>query len=120
MTDATARIDAHHHFWDPARYSYPWMAGDAMAPVRLGLHPHDLRGPLGEERIDGTVLVQTLSSPRETREFLHVRRYDRLCPGRRRLGRPDLARRRRRARRAPRAARTARWLGVITPGPRRA
>jgi len=72
VTDTTARIDAHHHFWDPARYSYPWMAGDAMAPVRRAFTPDDLRAPLGEERIDGTVLVQTLSSPRETREFLHV------------------------------------------------
>ena len=72
MTGTTARIDAHHHFWDPARYSYPWMAGDAMAPVRRAFTPDDLRGPLGEERINGTVLVQTLSSPQETREFLHV------------------------------------------------
>ncbi|MGH3296086.1 MAG: amidohydrolase family protein, partial [Trebonia sp.] len=66
------RIDAHHHFWDPARYPYPWMAGDAMAPVRRAFAPDDLRGTLGEERIDGTVLVQTLSSPQETREFLHL------------------------------------------------
>ena len=58
----TSRVDAHHHFWDPARYSYPWMAGDAMDPVRRAFTPDDLRGPLGEEQIDGTVLVQTLSS----------------------------------------------------------
>jgi L-fuconolactonase len=72
MTRATSRIDAHHHFWDPARYSYPWMAGDAMAPVRRPFTPDDLRGTLGEEQIDGTVLVQTLSSPQETREFLEL------------------------------------------------
>jgi L-fuconolactonase len=72
VTDGTVRIDAHHHFWDPARYSYPWMAGDAMAPVRRAFAPDDLRGTLGEERIDGTVLVQTLSSVQETREFLDV------------------------------------------------
>jgi len=72
VTDATVRIDAHHHFWDPARYSYPWMAGDAMAPVRRAFTPDDLRGTLGEERIDGTVLVQTLSSLEETREFLDL------------------------------------------------
>ena len=68
----TSRIDAHHHFWDPARYSYPWMAGNAMDPVRRAFAPDDLRGTLGEERIDGTVLVQTLSSAQETREFLHL------------------------------------------------
>jgi L-fuconolactonase len=48
------------------------MAGDAMAPVRRAFTPDDLRGTLGEERIDGTVLVQTLSSVRETREFLDL------------------------------------------------
>jgi L-fucono-1,5-lactonase len=72
VTHATPRIDAHHHFWDPARYSYPWMAGAAMGPVRRAFTPDDLRGPLGEERIDGTVLVQTLSSQQETREFLRL------------------------------------------------
>ena len=72
MTDATVRIDAHHHFWDPARYSYPWMAGDAMTPVRRAFTPDDLRGTLGEERVEGTVLVQTLSSAQETREFLDL------------------------------------------------
>ena len=72
MTDTTPRIDAHHHFWDPARYSYPWMAGDALDPVRRAFAPGDLRGALEEERIDGTVLVQTLPSPQETREFLSL------------------------------------------------
>jgi L-fuconolactonase len=48
------------------------MAGDAMNPVRRAFAPDDLRGTLGEEQIDGTVLVQTLSSAQETREFLHL------------------------------------------------
>ena len=68
----TLRVDAHHHFWDPARYAYPWMAGDAMDPVRRAFTPDDLRGPLSEEQVDGTVLVQTLSSVQETREFLDL------------------------------------------------
>jgi L-fuconolactonase len=72
VTSAIPRIDAHHHFWDPARYSYPWMAGEAMDPVRRAFTPDDLRGPAGEANIDGTVLVQTLSSPGETREFLEL------------------------------------------------
>jgi len=66
------RIDAHHHFWDPARYSYPWMNGGAMDPVRRAFTPADLRGALEAEHIDGTVLVQTLSSLPETREFLSL------------------------------------------------
>jgi L-fuconolactonase len=66
------RIDAHHHFWDPDRYSYPWMAGAAMDPVRRPFTPDDLRGALHESGIDGTVLVQTISSLQETREFLEL------------------------------------------------
>jgi L-fuconolactonase len=41
-----------------------------MQPIRRAFAPDDLRGPLGQEQIDGTVLVQTLSSAQETREFL--------------------------------------------------
>ncbi|MGI5240028.1 amidohydrolase family protein [Dactylosporangium sp. CA-139066] len=66
------RIDAHHHFWDPARYTYPWMAGPAMDPMRRAFGPDDLRPALGAAGIDATVLVQTLSSLAETREFLAV------------------------------------------------
>lgn len=66
------RIDAHQHFWDPARYSYPWMAGEAMEPVRRTFTPDDLRGVLRDADIDGTVLVQTISSLAETREFLQL------------------------------------------------
>jgi L-fuconolactonase len=72
MRHATPRIDAHHHFWDPARYPYPWMAGDAMDPVRRAFTPADLHGMLEMEDIDGTVLVQTLSDSQETREFLQL------------------------------------------------
>jgi len=66
------RIDAHHHFWDPDRYSYPWMAGAAMDPVRRAFTPDDLRATLYAENIDGSVLVQTLSSLEETQEFLRL------------------------------------------------
>jgi L-fuconolactonase len=66
------RVDAHHHFWDPERYTYPWMAGDAMDPVRRTFAPDDLRDVLRAADIDRTVLVQTLSSLDETREFLRL------------------------------------------------
>jgi L-fuconolactonase len=62
-------VDAHHHFWDPARRDYPWM-GDAVAAIRRPFGPEDLRPLLTEGRIDRTVLVQTVSSLDETREFL--------------------------------------------------
>ena len=72
MTTTIGRIDAHQHFWDPDRYSYPWMAGNALDPVRREFGPDDLAPALRAAEIDGTVLVQTLSSLAETREFLRV------------------------------------------------
>jgi L-fuconolactonase len=72
MTLAPGRIDAHHHFWDPARYTYPWMAGEAMNPVRRAYGPADLATELKSADVIGTVLVQTLSDLAETREFLDI------------------------------------------------
>ena len=69
---ALMRIDAHHHFWDPAKYDYPWMEGDALDPIRRAYGPEDLAVELARADIDGTVLVQTVSSESETREFLRV------------------------------------------------
>ena len=72
MTAVPGRIDAHHHFWDPARRTYPWMAGQAMDPVRRAFGPSDLAAELGPAGVVGTVLVQTVSDLAETREFLAI------------------------------------------------
>jgi L-fuconolactonase len=66
------RIDAHHHFWDPAHASYPWLAGEALAPIRNSFGPDDLAPELAAHGISGTVLVQTISSLDETRAFLEL------------------------------------------------
>jgi L-fucono-1,5-lactonase len=66
------RIDAHQHFWDPSRYAYPWMVGEALDPIRRAFSPADLRSLLPPAGVTGTVLVQTLSDVIETREFLHL------------------------------------------------
>ena len=66
------RIDAHHHFWDPTAFDYPWMAGDALDPVRRTYAPADLAPALAADRIDGTVLVQTISDVAETVGFLEL------------------------------------------------
>ena len=63
------RVDAHHHFWDPATADYPWMT-EELAPIRRRFGPKELRPELERHRIDATVLVQTRSSEDETREFL--------------------------------------------------
>jgi L-fuconolactonase len=70
MTGVSPRIDAHHHFWDPTRRSYPWMVGDALDPIRKPFGPADLVPELAAQGVSGTVLVQTVSRLEETREFL--------------------------------------------------
>jgi L-fuconolactonase len=65
-------IDAHQHFWDPARADYPWMAGSEMAPIRRAFGPADLAPLLAENGIDATILVQCRSSLEETEDFLRI------------------------------------------------
>jgi L-fuconolactonase len=62
-------VDAHHHFWDPARRQYPWLV-DELAAIRRPYRPEELRPLLAASGVDRTVLVQTISSLDETREFL--------------------------------------------------
>jgi L-fuconolactonase len=62
-------VDAHHHFWDPARADYPWLT-DELAAIRRTFTPDDLAPLIAVAGIDATVLVQTRSSLDETREFL--------------------------------------------------
>lgn len=64
-------VDAHHHFWDPARADYPWMIG-SFEPVRRPFGPGDLAPVLASNGVEATVLVQTRSSLDETREFLQT------------------------------------------------
>src|SRR4029077_15831273 len=72
MKEIHPRVDSHQHFWDPTRATYPWMVGEALDPVRRPFTPDDLAPELHAQRISGTVLVQTISSEDETREFLEL------------------------------------------------
>lgn len=64
-------VDAHHHFWDPTRRDYPWMVGE-LAAIRRPFGPKELRPLLTDNGVDKTILVQTISSLDETREFLEI------------------------------------------------
>ena len=64
-------VDAHHHFWDPTRRDYPWM-GDELTAIRRPFGPNDLRPLIADNGVDRTILVQTISSVDETREFLDI------------------------------------------------
>jgi L-fuconolactonase len=65
------RVDAHHHLWDPARRAYPWM-DEHLAPIRRRFGPEDLDSAAGPHGIAQTVVVQTVASVEETKEFLAV------------------------------------------------
>jgi len=65
------RIDAHQHFWRPARGDYAWLrAGDAaLAPLLRDFLPESLAPLLRAHDVARTVLVQAAESVAET-EFL--------------------------------------------------
>jgi L-fuconolactonase len=65
----TMVVDAHHHFWDPGRRDYYWMSSELDA-IRRPFGPQDLEPLLAESGVDKTIVVQTLPSLAETREFL--------------------------------------------------
>ena len=68
----TPVVDAHHHFWDPTRRDYYWMGGDELASIRKPIGPEDLRPLLVQNKVDRTVIVQTIPSVEETQEFLSI------------------------------------------------
>jgi L-fuconolactonase len=72
MNERTPVIDSHQHFWDPARFDYFWMTGDAVAPIRRPFGPADLEPLLRENGVDASVLVQALMSVDETRWFMET------------------------------------------------
>ncbi|MGY3148218.1 L-fuconolactonase [Bradyrhizobium sp. USDA 3397] len=65
-------VDAHQHFWDPARADHPWMEADELAPIRRAFGPADLAPLLQANGIDASILVQCRSALEETEEFLRI------------------------------------------------
>ena len=60
-------VDAHHHFWDPARADYPWLTDD-LAAIRRAVRAGGPGAAARRERASTrTILVQTRSSVAETR-----------------------------------------------------
>jgi L-fuconolactonase len=69
MATRTPVIDSHHHFLDPDRAVYPWMSGPKLA-LKKRFMPEEFRPVLAENGIDASILVQTLTGPGETLEWL--------------------------------------------------
>jgi L-fuconolactonase len=62
-------VDAHQHFWDPLRATYPWMTDERL---RRRYGPEDLEPLLRANGVDGTIVVQARQELDETRELLDV------------------------------------------------
>ncbi|MEP6827759.1 MAG: amidohydrolase family protein [Aestuariivirga sp.] len=63
-------IDAHHHFWNPARGDYFWMVGEVVAPIAKVIGPKDIAPHLANAGIAKTVLVQAAPTIAETEYML--------------------------------------------------
>jgi L-fuconolactonase len=71
-TDATTRtaVDAHHHVWDLSVRDQDWITGPELQPIRRNFTVADLRPEASAAGVRRTVLVQTITVPEETPEFL--------------------------------------------------
>jgi L-fuconolactonase len=65
-------VDAHQHFWDPARGDYGWLTPDN--PIHRVFTTADLRPLLSQTGVDATVLVQAAPTPAETDYMLGIAR----------------------------------------------
>lgn len=63
-------IDAHQHFWNPARGDYFWMVREAAAPIAKPFGPRELAPHLAAARIAKSVLVQAAPTIAETEYML--------------------------------------------------
>lgn len=65
------RIDAHQHYWNPARGDYDWMPKDDPVLARP-YGPADLAPQLAAHGVSGTVLVQAAATVEETEYMLGI------------------------------------------------
>ncbi|GGI98676.1 amidohydrolase family protein [Streptomyces brasiliensis] len=63
-------VDAHHHVWDLSVRDQDWITGPELQPLRRNFTTADLAPEARAAGVDRTVLVQTITVPEETPEFL--------------------------------------------------
>ena len=65
------KVDAHHHFWDPARKDYHWMP-EAHPVLTRVYGPVDLLPLLQAHGISKTILIQAAQTMEETDYLLAI------------------------------------------------
>lgn len=75
------RVDAHHHVWDLSVRDQDWITGPELRPLRRDLGMADLAPQARAAGVDRTVLVQTITVPEETPEFLALAEQGELIAG---------------------------------------
>ncbi|MFF4545661.1 amidohydrolase family protein [Streptomyces sp. NPDC001435] len=63
-------VDAHHHVWDLSIRDQDWITGPELRPLRRNFTLAELAPQARAAGVDRTVLVQTVTVPEETPEFL--------------------------------------------------
>ena len=58
-------VDAHQHFWNPARVPLPWLRPEHAA-IAGAFEPDDLRPLMRAAGVEQTVLVQAACADAET------------------------------------------------------
>jgi L-fuconolactonase len=74
-------VDAHHHVWDLSVRDQDWITGPELQPIRRNFTVADLAPRARATGVDRTVLVQTITVPEETPEFLALAAEHELIAG---------------------------------------
>ncbi|MFF3607933.1 amidohydrolase family protein [Streptomyces sp. NPDC002463] len=74
-------VDAHHHVWDLSVRDQDWITGPELAPLRRNFSLADLTPEARAAGVGATVLVQTITVPEETPEFLALAARSDLVAG---------------------------------------
>lgn len=75
------RVDAHYHVWDLSVRDQDWITGPELRPLRRDFGVADLAPQARAAGVDRTVLVQTVTVPEETPEFLALAEQGELIAG---------------------------------------